>query len=110
MRILGPRPIGQAEGEQWSFGRGGVVVAVALALDLRGPAPRAGRRAAAAARGSSRTLKPVKPPSPCPNTDGVSAGTIKVGAILPETGPTASSFQASEDGMRARFDLANAHR
>jgi len=88
--------------------RGGVVVAVALALTFVGLAAPSGAASSGGGSGQFKNLKPVKPPSPCPNTDGVSASTIKVGAILPETGPTASSFQASEDGMRARFDLANA--
>jgi branched-chain amino acid transport system substrate-binding protein len=57
--------------------------------------------------GQFNNLKPVKPPNPCRNDPGVSDTEIKVGAILPQTGPSAPSFAASEDGMRARIDLAN---
>ena len=37
----------------------------------------------------------------------VSTTEIKVGAILPQSGPSAPSFADTEKGMRARFDLAN---
>jgi ABC-type branched-subunit amino acid transport system substrate-binding protein len=37
----------------------------------------------------------------------VSADTIKVGAIMPKSGPRAPSFAPSEDGIRARFEKAN---
>src|SRR5713226_5112733 len=43
----------------------------------------------------------------CSNDPGVSNTEIKVGAILPQSGPTAASFSDSEKGMRARFDQAN---
>jgi branched-chain amino acid transport system substrate-binding protein len=86
-----------------------LVLAVALTV---GPAGLLGGTAGAASSGGGSgqfsNLKPVKAPNPCPNSDGVSSSTIKVGAILPETGPDAPSFAASEDGMRARIDMANA--
>jgi len=87
--------------------RVGVVVAVVVAMTFMGLATPGGA-ASGGGSGQFKNLKPVNPPNPCPNTDGVSGSTIKVGAILPETGPDASSFQASEDGMRARVDMANA--
>jgi branched-chain amino acid transport system substrate-binding protein len=44
----------------------------------------------------------------CKNDPGVSNGEIKVGAILPKSGPQATSFSAALDGMQARVDKANA--
>ena len=87
--------------------RRGVVVAAVMAITFMGLAAPGGA-ASSGGSGQFNNLKPVKPPNPCPNTDGVSSSTIKVGAILPQTGPTAPSFAASEDGMRARIDQANA--
>jgi branched-chain amino acid transport system substrate-binding protein len=84
-----------------------LVVAVALTV---GPLSLLGGTAGAASGGGSgqfSNLKPVKAPNPCPNTDGVSSSTIKVGEILPLTGPSAQSFIASEDGVKARIDMAN---
>ncbi|HEV2309644.1 MAG TPA: ABC transporter substrate-binding protein [Acidimicrobiia bacterium] len=88
--------------------RAGVVVAAVVAMAVMGFAVPGGAASSGGGSGQFKNLKPVKPPSPCPNTDGVSSSTIKVGAILPETGPSAPSFAASEDGMRARIDEANA--
>ncbi len=87
-----------------------VTLVVALgATGLVGTAAAAGSGGSSGSGGSGqfKNLKPVKPPSPCTNDPGVSATEIKVGAILPKTGPSAPSFASSEDGMRARFDLAN---
>jgi branched-chain amino acid transport system substrate-binding protein len=88
--------------------RRGVVVAVVVAVACLGLATPGLAASNGGGSGQFKNLRPVKPPSPCPNTDGVSSSTIKVGAILPETGPDAQSFAASEDGMRARIDMANA--
>lgn len=64
----------------------------------------------------STTTKPGTPssvatkmtePNPCVNDPGVTATTIKVGAILPKSGATALSFQDTEAGLKARFDEAN---
>jgi branched-chain amino acid transport system substrate-binding protein len=86
-----------------------VAVMLAVALGATGLAGTAGAAGGGGSGGSGqfKNLKPVKPPSPCTNDPGVSANEIKVGAIIPKTGPSAPSFAASEDGMRARIDLAN---
>ena len=88
--------------------RRGVVVAAVMAITFMGLAAPGGAASSGGGSGQFNNLKPVKTPNPCPNTDGVSSSTIKVGAILPQTGPDAPSFAASEDGMRARIDQANA--
>lgn len=90
------------------------VLSIALALGLGTTGLLSGTASAASGGGGSggsgqfKNLKPVKTPSPCTNDPGVSDTEIKVGAILPQTGPSAPSFAASEDGMRARIDQANA--
>ncbi len=53
-------------------------------------------------------LKRVPEPKPCTNDPGVSDTEIKVGTIGIESGPTAISFSATLDGMKARIDKANA--
>lgn len=52
-------------------------------------------------------LEPIEAPNPCVNDPGVSDDTITVGLIAPISGPSATSFAASEAGVRARFDKAN---
>jgi ABC-type branched-subunit amino acid transport system substrate-binding protein len=53
-------------------------------------------------------LKPVKEPAPpCPTEDGLSATEIKIGALIPNSGPSAASFGPSRDGLQARIDKAN---
>ena len=86
-----------------------VVLGVALgATGLVGTAAASGAGSSGSGgSGQFKNLKPVKAPSPCTNDPGVSASEIKVGAILPKTGPSAPSFSSMEDGMRARIDLAN---
>jgi branched-chain amino acid transport system substrate-binding protein len=44
----------------------------------------------------------------CKNDSGVSDDEIKVGAILPKSGPQATSFSDALNGIQARFDKANA--
>lgn len=89
-------------------------LSIALVLGLGTAGFLSGTAAAASGGGGSggsgqfKNLKPVKTPSPCTNDPGVGDTEIKVGAILPQTGPSAPSFAASEDGMRARIDEANA--
>ncbi len=53
-------------------------------------------------------LKPIKAPSPCKNDTGVDDSTIKVGTIIPTSGPQALSFAATLDGIKARIAQANA--
>jgi len=52
-------------------------------------------------------LERVEPPRPCEEDPGVSGDEIKVGAILPTSGPQAASFSAAQDGIEARFAMAN---
>lgn len=91
-----------------------IALSLALALGLGLTGLLSGTASAASGGGGSggsgqfKNLKPVKAPSPCTNDPGISDTEIKVGAILPQTGPSAVSFAASEDGMRARIDQANA--
>lgn len=54
-------------------------------------------------------LKPVKEPAaPCPAEPGVTANEIKIGSIIPTSGPSAASFSVSRDGLAARIAKANA--
>lgn len=53
-------------------------------------------------------LKPVKEPSPpCPTEDGLTATEIKIGGLIPNSGPSAASFGPSRDGLLARVEKAN---
>jgi branched-chain amino acid transport system substrate-binding protein len=52
-------------------------------------------------------LEPVAAPDPCENDPGVTDDTITVGGLMPKTGESAQSFSRAEDGIRARFELAN---
>src|SRR3954466_7284086 len=47
-------------------------------------------------------LKPIKAPSPCKNDTGVSDDTIKVGTILPTSGPFALFYAQAIEGIKAR--------
>ncbi|HSO94920.1 MAG TPA: ABC transporter substrate-binding protein [Acidimicrobiia bacterium] len=85
-----------------------VVLGMGAAGFLSGTANAASGGGGSGGSGQFKNLKPVKAPSPCTNDPGVSDSEIKVGAILPQSGPSAPSFAASEDGMRARIDQANA--
>jgi branched-chain amino acid transport system substrate-binding protein len=53
-------------------------------------------------------LKPIKAPKDCSDVPGVSDTEIKVGTLLPTSGPSAQSFAAGLDGINARIDMANA--
>ena len=88
-------------------GRRFAVFSLALAIGLGGVVLTAGAGFAKSGTPDFSKLKKINAPNPCSNDPGVSSNTIKVGAILPVTGPSAPSFAASEDGMRARFNLAN---
>jgi branched-chain amino acid transport system substrate-binding protein len=54
-----------------------------------------------------KNWKPIKAPSPCKNDPGVTDTEIKIGSIVPTSGPTAS-FSTILDGIKARFAKANA--
>src|SRR6478752_4430415 len=53
-------------------------------------------------------LKPIKAPSPCKNDTGVDDSTIKVGTIVPTSGPFALFYAQALDGIKARVAQANA--
>jgi branched-chain amino acid transport system substrate-binding protein len=53
-------------------------------------------------------LKPIKAPNPCKNDTGVSDDTIKIGTIVPTSGPFAAFYGQSLDGIKARIAQANA--
>lgn len=53
-------------------------------------------------------LERVAEPDPCPEVPGLSDTGVKVGLIVPKTGPRATSFADAEKGMQARVDVANA--
>ena len=75
--------------------------ALVLALVLAGTVFVAG---AAGATGGASTPNAGK----CSNDPGVSDTEIKVAAIVPTSGASASSFSAAADGIQARFAKANA--
>lgn len=52
-------------------------------------------------------LKPIKAPNPCKNDPGVDDSTIKVGTIVPTSGPFALFYSQSLDGIKARVAQAN---
>jgi branched-chain amino acid transport system substrate-binding protein len=53
-------------------------------------------------------LKPIKAPNPCKDDPGVTDTEIKIGSIIPTSGPFAVFYGNTLDGMRARFAKANA--
>jgi ABC-type branched-subunit amino acid transport system substrate-binding protein len=53
-------------------------------------------------------LQKIAPPNPCVNDPGVTDTDIKVGLIVPQTGPQAQSFDDAIPGFKARIDKANA--
>ena len=54
-----------------------------------------------------KNLKQIKPPSPCKNDPGITDTEIKLGSIVPTSGPSAT-FSSILDGIKARFAKANA--
>lgn len=52
-------------------------------------------------------LEVIEAPDPCENDPGVTDDTISVGGLMPKSGESANSFSRAEDGVRARFELAN---
>ena len=47
-------------------------------------------------------LKPIKAPNPCKNDTGVTDTEIKVGTIVPTSGPFALFYAQTLDGIKAR--------
>ena len=93
------------------MGRGGIgrvlaaACAVAMATVGLGLAGSAG---AASSSDQFKNLKPVKEPSPCKNDPGVEDTEIKIGTIIPTSGPLAAFYGGSIDGIEARVAKANA--
>ncbi len=54
-----------------------------------------------------KNLKHINAPSPCKNDPGISDTEIKIGSIVPTSGPSAT-FSTILDGIKARFAKANA--
>ncbi|MGH9027332.1 MAG: ABC transporter substrate-binding protein [Acidimicrobiia bacterium] len=52
-------------------------------------------------------LDVIEAPDPCESDPGVTDDTITVGGLMPKSGESANSFSRAEDGIRARFELAN---
>ena len=80
-----------------------VLATVTVGLVAAGPAG-----AASDPSDQFANLKPIKAPSPCPNTDGVSADEIKVGTIGTTSGTLAAFYGSIIDGVKARIAQANA--
>jgi branched-chain amino acid transport system substrate-binding protein len=89
---------------RWVRAVAGISVLAAASVGLLA----AGASGAADPSAQFDKLKPIKAPSPCKNDPGVSADEIKIGSIVPTSGPTALSFSIMIDGMKARFAKANA--
>ena len=81
----------------------GVVLAVVLGTG--------GIAATAAGAGSDKPdfskLKPIKPPKDCSDNPGVTDSEIKIGVLIPSSGPSAQSFASGRAGMEARVTKAN---
>jgi len=91
---------------RWVRSVAGVAVLAAASFGLASAGT-----AGAADSGSSNqfsNLKPIKAPSPCKNDTGVSDDTIKVGTIVPTSGPFALFYSQTLDGIKARVAQANA--
>jgi ABC-type branched-subunit amino acid transport system substrate-binding protein len=80
-------------------GRRIAAAALVCALAGTGSALLTGTAGASTPRGTGQ---------PCTSDPGVSDTEIRVGAIIPSSGPSAASFAASRDGIEARIAKANA--
>ena len=89
-----------------SFAMAAVLVLAACGND-NGGSGNATTQAPVQPGASTTVAQRIEAPNPCVNDTGVSATTIKVGAILPKSGDQALSFAATEDGLKARIDKAN---
>ncbi|MFA5883968.1 MAG: ABC transporter substrate-binding protein [Acidimicrobiia bacterium] len=93
---------------------GRIAVALGLAVGLvTVVASTAGAESAvttAQAEKGFKGLKALKEPKSCPSQDGLTATEIKVGALIPNSGPSAASFGPARDGLDARIAKANAEK
>lgn len=85
-------------------------LAVGLAAAVAGPAGAESAVTTAQAEKGFKGLKPLKEPKTCPTEDGLTASEIKVGAIIPNSGPSAASFGPAREGLEARIAKANAEK
>src|SRR3979411_1326662 len=53
-------------------------------------------------------LKPIKAPNPCKNDTGVTDTEIKIGSVIPTSGPFAIFYGNTLDRLKARFAKATA--
>jgi branched-chain amino acid transport system substrate-binding protein len=83
----------------------GIVVTLVVAVGLGTSAVTA---EAKSGKPDFSKLKPIKAPADCSDKPGVSDSEIKVGVLLPSSGPSATSFAAGRNGMEARVAKANA--
>jgi ABC-type branched-subunit amino acid transport system substrate-binding protein len=84
-----------------------LAVAVACSNNKSSVAGSGGTTPTSGARGPFANLTKIGAPNPCQLDPGVTASTITVGGVAPETGPSAQSFKPAEDGIKARFAMAN---
>lgn len=89
---------------RWVRAVAGVAVLAAASIGLA----TAGSAGAADSDNQFSNLKPIKAPSPCKNDPGVTDDTIKVGAIVPTSGPFALFYADVLNGIKARVAKANA--
>jgi ABC-type branched-subunit amino acid transport system substrate-binding protein len=90
----------------WVRAIAGVSVLTAATMGLLASAGSAG--AADSGNNQFSNLKPIKAPNPCKNDPGVTDDTIKVGTIVPTSGPLALFYAPILDGIKARVAKANA--
>jgi hypothetical protein len=83
---------------------GGVVAVATITVGMG----LSGTAGAASSGDQFENLKPVKEPSPCKNDPGVSDSEIKIGTIIPTSGPFAAFYGGTLDGIQARIAKANA--
>src|SRR5437870_5143657 len=57
--------------------------------------------------GATAVVKRISEPNPCVNDPGVTGTTIKIGAIIPTSGPSAQSFADILGGLKARIAKAD---
>ena len=89
-----------------------ILATISVGVATSGAAGAASDAAGGTASDTSGTqfskLKPIKAPNPCKNDPGVSDSEIKIGSVIPTSGPASVSFSIIIDGINARFAKANA--
>jgi len=82
------------------------LAAMSVGLLAAGPAGAASNSSSSSTQFDN--LKPIKAPSPCKNDTGVTGSEIKIGTIIPSSGPFALFYASTIDGINARIAKANA--